>query len=359
MSDAAIVEVASLTGDAPSRGGLRDALRRHPVPWGVALTIAGIAALVVSLAVMTASAGIPRYLVAAVGVGALYVGADLLACRIWGDRVDLDLWLSVAWLGLIVVAAALADVLPLAESNNVSKTLTEPVLGRPDLMSEHPFGTDDQGLDILGGILYGARVSLVIGVGAVLIGMVAGVAIGVSAGFFRGRLDTAVSFLTDSILAFPPLILLLALAAAFAPSITSVTIALAVLAVPTFIRLARANTLVFGQREFVLSARLLGERNRSIITRDLLPNVLLPVASFSFLLVAYFIVAEASLSFLGLSVSRPNPTWGNMIAAGQADFDEDPHIVFVPGAALFLTVFAFNRIGDYARSRWDPREAKI
>lgn len=359
MSDAAIVEVVSPVSDAPSRVGMRGALRRHPVPWGAALVVAGAVALVISLAVMTASAGIPRYLVGAAALGALYVGADLLTRRIWGDRVDLDLWLSVAWLGLIVVAAAGADLLPLAESSDVSKTLTQPVLGRPDLISDHPLGTDGQGLDILGGILYGARVSLVIGLGAVLIGMAVGVAIGVSAGFFRGRFDTAISFLTDSILAFPPLILLLALAAAFAPSITSVTIALAVLAVPTFVRLARANTLVFGQREFILSARLLGERNRSIITRDLLPNVLLPVASFSFLLIAAFIVAEASLSFLGLSVSRPNPTWGNMIAAGQAEFDEDPHVVFVPGVALFLTVFAFNRIGDYARSRWDPREAKI
>lgn len=359
MSDTVIVEVVAPVPDVPRRGGLRARLRRRPVLWGTALVVLGVGALAVALLAMTATAGIARYLAGAAALSALYLGADLLARRVWGDRAALDLWLSVAWLGLIVVAAAVADLLPLAESSDVSKTLLEPILQRPDLVSEHPLGTDGQGLDILGGILYGARVSLVIGVGAVLLGMAVGVAIGVSAGYHRGRLDTAVSFLTDSLLAFPPLIFLLALAAAFAPSITSVTVALAVLAVPTFIRLARATTLVFAQREFVLSARLLGERNRSIITRDLLPNVLLPVASFSFLLVAAFIVAEASLSFLGLSVSRPNPTWGNMIAAGQADFDTDPHVVFVPGVALFLTVFAFNRVGDHARSRWDPREAKL
>jgi peptide/nickel transport system permease protein len=359
VSEGAIVELAAPTPDVPSRGGLRAALRRRSVLWGLALLVAGAAGLAVSLVALTASAGLARYVVAAVAVAALYLGLDVLTRRFWGDRVDLDLWLSGAWLGLVVAAAASADVLPLAESRDISKTITQPILVRPDLLSEHPLGTDGQGLDILGGILYGARVSLVIGVGAVVIGMIVGVAIGMAAGYHRGRVDTAVSFLTDSLLAFPPLIFLLALAAAFAPSISSVTIALAVLAVPTFIRLARANTLVFGQREFVLSARLLGERNRSIIARDLLPNVLLPVASFGFLLVAAFIVAEASLSFLGLSVSRPNPTWGNMIAAGQSDFQRDPHVVFVPGTALFFTVFAFNRVGDFARSRWDPREAKL
>ena len=116
---------------------------------------------------------------------------------------------------------------------------------------------------------------------------------------------------------------------------------------------------MFSQREFVLAARALGDRNRNIMFRELLPNVLLPIVSYGFLVVAVLIVAEASLSFLGLSVQRPNPTWGNMIAAGQDDFDQHPHVVFIPGAVLFLTVFAFNRLGDRARDLWDPRQAKL
>ena len=344
---------------ARPRGGVRATLQRHGLVWGLALLAVGGFGLFWSLDVMTASDGIPKYALAAVALVCLYVGLDLATSAAFGARFDLGLWLSVAWMVAIIGGAALAGVLPLAESKDVSKALLEPINQRPDLFSSHPLGTDGQGLDILGGILYGARVSLTIGVGAVVIGVAVGMLAGVTAGHRRGKVDGVVSFLTDSMLAFPPLVFLLAVVAAFSPTILTVMLALAVLAIPTFIRLSRANTLVFAQREFVLAARALGERDRSIVWRELVPNVALPVASFGFLLVAAFIVAEASLSFLGLSVARPNPTWGNMIAAGQEDFQTEPHVVFVPGAVLFLTVFTLNRIGEDARRRWDPREAKV
>lgn len=326
---------------------------------GTASIALGCAALVVSLDVLTAGDGIARHLVGAVGVVLLHVGLSRIARRLAGPAIDLGFWLSVAWLTLLTAAAILADALPLSESRDVSAALTSPIRARPDLLSSHPLGTDVQGLDILGGILHGARVSLTVGFGAALIGMTLGLMVGIAAGYHRGRLDAVVSFATDSMLAFPPLVLLLAMVAALSPNVVNVTIALAVISVPTYVRLARANTLVFAQREFVLAARALGERNRSIMLRELLPNVLMPVVSFSFLLVAVFIVAEASLSFLGLSISRPSPTWGNMIAAGQDRFQDHPHLVFVPGTILFLTVFAFNRVGDRARRAWDPREAKL
>lgn len=344
---------------ARSRRGPRAALERHGLVWGPLLLLAGALGLLWSLSVMTAADGLPKYALAAVSVACLYVGLDLVTTAAFGHRFDLELWLSVIWMVVIIGGAALAGVLPLAESKDVSKALHEPIDQRPDLLSSHPLGTDGQGLDILGGILYGARVSLTIGVGAVLIGVAVGMLAGVTAGHRRGKVDGVVSFLTDSMLAFPPLVFLLAVVAAFSPTILTVMLALAVLAIPTFIRLSRANTLVYAQREFVLAARALGERDRSIVWRELVPNVALPVASFGFLLVAAFIVAEASLSFLGLSVQRPNPTWGNMIAAGQSDFQTVPHVVFVPGAVLFLTVYALNRIGEDARRRWDPREAKV
>jgi peptide/nickel transport system permease protein len=157
-------------------------------------------------------------------------------------------------------------------------------------------------------------------------------------------------------LAFPPLLLLLAMVAVLQPNVRNVTIGLAVLVIPTYIRLVRANTIRFAQREFVTAAKAIGASNRRIILRELLPNVLLPVLSYGFLIIAVLIVAEASLSFLGLSIQRPNPTWGNLIAAGQNDFDHNPHLVFAPGLVLFITVFALNQVGDQLRRWWEPSD---
>jgi peptide/nickel transport system permease protein len=298
-------------------------------------------------------------LVALSGLATIYFGLDRLGRLAFGRGFETSSWLSVVWMTVVVLSAALADVLPLAESKDVSKTLTVKTLVRPALFSGHPLGTDRQGLDILGGVIYGARVSLIVGVGAVLIGMAVGGVIGIVAGYYRGKVDAVVNLFSDSLLAFPPLILLFGMVAVLQPSVRNVTIALAVLGIPTYLRLARANTMLFAQREFVLAARALGAKNRRIIFSELLPNVILPVVSFGFIVVAVAIVAEASLSFLGLSIQRPNPTWGNMIAAGQSDFDRNPHLVFVPGTVLFVTVFALNRIGDKARKLWEPRQAQI
>jgi peptide/nickel transport system permease protein len=272
-----------------------------------------------------------------------------------GALGELGLWLAVAWMVLLIGAAALADVLPLAEAREPSRTLYEPTLARPDLFSEHPLGTDRQGLDILGQLLYGARVSLIVGIGAVIIGGVVGGVIGLVAGFFRGKVDAVVGFVTDSMLAFPPLILLLGMVAMLEPSVRNVTVALAVLSIPTYVRLSRANTLVFAEREFVLTARAMGARSRRLLFRELAPNVAPSLVSYGFIVVGVLIVAEAALSFLGLSIQRPDPTWGNMIAAGQGDIERHPYLVFVPATVLFLTVFSLNRIGEKARSLWDPR----
>lgn len=322
------------------------------------LAIAGLAVVLVATMVLTSTTAVVRVGLALIGCGLLYVAIDRVGKAWRGPRFQADVALSACWLVLVGVAALVADLLPLAESKDVSKTLREPTLVRPDLFSGHPLGTDRQGLDILGGVVYGARVSLVVGLGAVAVGMLVGSALGIAAAYYGGKLDRVVSLVADAMLAFPSLILLLGTVAVFGPSVRNVTLALAVLGVPTYIRLARANTLLFSQREFVLAARSLGEKNRSIMVRELLPNVALPVLSFGFVMVAVLIVAEASLSFLGLSVQRPTPTWGNMIAAGQTDFDDTPHLVFVPGTVLFVTVFALNRLGDWARQMWAPRQVK-
>lgn len=348
-------EATVLAVPEPRRRPVR---RRSRLVWGLAALAAGLALVIVGgvAGELLAGAG-PAVVV--IGVAVIYLGVSNLGRYAFGERFDLALWLSFVWMALIVLAAVLADWLPLAESQDISKTLTTPTLLLPDLFSAHPLGTDRQGLDILGGIVFGARVSLVVAVGAVLIGLVVGGAIGMIAGYYRGKTDGVTGLVADAMLAFPPLILLLALAALFTPSTRNVTLALAVLGIPVYVRLARANTIMFAEREFVLASRVLGVKNRRIIVRDILPNVVLPLVSYGFIVMGTLIVAEAALSYLGLSIPRPQPTWGNMIAAGQDDFQGEPQLVFLPGAALFLTVFAFNRIGERARRAWDPRGSRL
>ncbi|WP_230396686.1 ABC transporter permease [Streptomyces blattellae] len=321
--------------------------------------VAGIALVVLGAVVMTEGTTWVRLSMIGAGLLAAYIGIDRVAKAVFGATFDTGLWMAAGWLALITLSAAFADLLPLSEHEDVSKTLTVTPMLTPDLLSSHPLGTDSQGLDVLGGVIYGARVSLVVGVGATVLGMVLGAAIGLVAGYLRGIVDAAVGLVGDAMLAFPPLILLLAMVAVLEPSIFNTTIALAILTVPTYIRLTRANTLLFAQREFVLAAKALGAKNRRIIVRELLPNVVLPVVSYGVIVVGALVVAEASLSFLGVGVQRPTPTWGNMIAAAQSRFESDPHLVFIPGACLFLTVYALNRVGESARAVWDPRQREL
>lgn len=334
--------------------------RRLRHSW-VAALLAPIGAILiyVGLGVMTDRGAGPRIVVCVLGLVVLYLGLDAIGKRAFGTTFETDFWLCAGWLGLVVVLAVFADLLPLAESRDPSLTLTEPSRARPDLFSEHPLGTDTQALDILGGVIYGARVSLTVSVVAVAVGTILGGLIGVASGFFGGKVDGTVGILTDSLLAFPPLILLLALVTALDPNIITISLALALLGIPTYTRLARANTLSFTQREFVLAARAMGAKPWRIILRELIPNVVRPLLSYSFIIIAVLIVAEASLSFLGVGIQRPTPTWGNMIAAGQNEIESTPHIVFIPGTVMFVTVFCLNRVGDKARALWDPKQSSL
>lgn len=356
--------VDATTGPSPRatgrpRAGRRAAGRRgrqQRMLIGLASFVVGIAVIILAT---TAADGWPtalRVVFAILGIGLAYVGIDRLGRAAVGDKFDTALFLSVLWVTIVVLAAVCANWLPLAESKDVSKTLTTPIFQTPHLFSAHPLGTDSQGLDILGGLIYGARVSLTVSIGAIAIGTVVGGMIGLMAGWFGGKFDAIVRLLTDSMLAFPPLVLLLAMVSILQASVLNVTLALGILGIPLYIRLARVNAMVYAPREFVLAAKALGARNGRIIFRELLPNVAIPILSYGFIIIGVLIVAEASLSFLGLSINRPNPTWGNMIAAAQDDFKDHPYQVLGPGAMLFLTVFALNRIGDKARSIWDPQQ---
>ena len=260
---------------------------------------------------------------------------------------DLGAVFGACWLLVIVSAAILADVLPLPSPSEISEAYSL----RPFQSGGHLLGTDELGRDELSRAIHGARVSLAVAIGATLIALVAGTAVGITAGYFKGPVDGVFDVGTNTILAFPPLILLIALVAVMEPSATTLTIGLGIVGAPTFVRIARANTIAFANREFVTAARSMGAGSGRIIAREILPNVLLPVVSFATVVAAGLVVAEGSLSFLGLGIPPPTPSWGGMIAAGRESLYEAPYLVLVPGVFFFLTVFSLNRLGDWARGR--------
>jgi len=175
------------------------------------------------------------------------------------------------------------------------------------------------------------------------------------AGYFRGLFETLVVGGIDVLLAFPPLVLALAITTYLGQSVLNITITLGVLSIPALTRVARAATLTFAEREFVTAARALGASHGRILMRELLPNIALPLIAFFLLAVAVIIVVEGALSFLGLGVPPPAPSWGGMIAEGRDSLDTAPSIAFLPASTMFLTVLAFNMVGDRLRALTDPR----
>ena len=252
---------------------------------------------------------------------------------------------------LIAVAVALAAPL-LAPHNplkqNLGNTLASP--GRT-----HPLGTDNVGRDVLSRVIWGTRISLVAGFVSVAIAALAGSLIGLLAGYRGGRADGLAMRLMDAVLSFPPLVLALALGAVLGANLTGVLIALGVVYTPTFARLMRGQVLTIRGREYIEAARALGASGGSIAWRHVLPNAATPIVVQASLSVAFAILAEASLSFLGLGVQPPEASWGSMINAGRGYLRQAPWVVFGPGAALFVTVLGLNFLGDAVRDALDPR----
>ena len=271
-------------------------------------------------------------------------------------RMGATFWLSVTWLGFILFLAVFANVLPLDSPTHIA--------GRINLMpfsSGHLLGTDYLGRDTLSRIAYGARVSLTVGFIAVGVGMAIGGVLGLVSGFYRGRVESVGMFFVDALLAFPALILVIALTVFLGQSLRNVTIAIAVVSIPAFARVTRAATLTFSEREFVTAARGMGATNRRIVVREILPNAIIPVASFALVVVAVAIVAEGGLAFLGYSVPKPNPSWGTMISEGKGVLQDGtaPQDALIPATVMFLTVLAINLVGDRVRRLFDVREAAI
>ncbi len=261
-------------------------------------------------------------------------------------------WLALVWLLMLSVAAATVSFLP----------INDPLKQDYSAMNagfswKYPFGTDHLGRDILSRVLHGASVSLSVAFTAPFIGMLFGVVLGMLAGYFRAKIDSAVSIFIDSILAFPNIVLAIAYLFYAGETLFNLIFVIAFYTIPQFTRISRATTLLYAQREFVDAARAQGASNLRILVHELLPNVMVPVAAFSLVIMSFTIILEGGLSFLGVGIPPPTPTWGGMIAGGLEELSENSLITFVPALFLFLTILSINLMADKLRSLTDVKSS--
>jgi len=226
------------------------------------------------------------------------------------------------------------------------------VLAAPN--ARHWLGTDELGRDVLSRLLYGATISLQVGIAAVLIASVPGVILGTYVGYRRGLVDNVVMRVLDGVMAFPALILALTIVAVLGSNIFNVMLAIAVTSFPHYARLVRGQVLAVREYDYVLAVRSVGARDGRIIFRHIMPNVISPVLVQASLGVGFAIMAEAGLSFLGLGIQPPTPTWGSMIQVGFQYLETAPWLVMAPGTMIFMAVLGFNLLGDGLREAFDP-----
>jgi peptide/nickel transport system permease protein len=260
-----------------------------------------------------------------------------------------------AAIGLAVIAAIFVMALAASVVAPYDPIATSFATVRKAPSAAHWFGTDEIGRDVLSRVVYGARASLLAGVVSVLISISVGVPVGLLAGYAGGKTDMLISRVTDALLACPFLILAIALAAFLGPSLTNAMIAIGISATPVFIRLTRGTTLAVKAEDFVLAARAIGNAPWRIAIRHVLPNIVPPLLVQATLAIAAAVIAEASLSFLGLGQQPPQPSWGSMLNTAKNYIDNSPWMAVWPGVSIFLLVLAFNVVGDGLRDALDPR----
>jgi ABC-type dipeptide/oligopeptide/nickel transport system permease subunit len=256
--------------------------------------------------------------------------------------------------GIVLFFVLVAIFAPLLTSHDPIRVSFATIRKAPSALDW--FGTDELGRDIYSRMLYGARASLMAGMCSVLIALFAGVPLGLLAGYFGGWLDGCISRVTEALFSIPFLILAIALAAFLGPSLINAMIAIGVSAAPLFIRLARGQVLAVKNEDYIQSTRSLGATRRRIILRHILPNIMPALIVQATILIASAIIAEASLSFLGLGLQPPNPSWGSMLNTAKDFMVQAPWMSVFPGSAIFLVVFGFNLLGDGLRDALDPRE---
>jgi peptide/nickel transport system permease protein len=260
---------------------------------------------------------------------------------------------AMAGLAVVVFFIAVALLAPLVAPHDPLQTSWSAVRKAPSAM--HVFGTDEIGRDVAARVIYGARASLLAGLVSVCISLSLGVPIGLLAGYVGGWVDSLISRITDAMLACPFLILAIALAAFLGPSLTNAMIAIGISATPIFIRLTRAQVLAVKVEDYVEAARAVGNSHLRIALRHVLPNVVAPLIVQATLAIAAAVIAEASLSFLGLGQQPPAPSWGSMLNTAKNYIDNAPWMAVWPGLSIFLLVLSFNLLGDGLRDALDPR----
>jgi len=275
-------------------------------------------------------------------------------------KLGVGFWLCVTWIGLMAFIAIFAPVLPL---KSPTANFVHSAQGRPPYAPSwsHWFGTDKDARDVFSRSLYGARISLTVGFTAITAGFLIGGTLGVISGYYKGWIDRISSFGFIVLLSFPSLVLAILLTSLIDRNLLTVSLVLGLLSIAPVGRLARAATLQYADREFVLAARQIGATNRRIIIKEILPNVAIPMSSLALLGMAVAVVAEGGLAFLGFSVQK-GITWGGLIQLGSdasKTLQEAPWIAFFPILMLFLTVLSLNFAGDRLRTFFDVKETTL
>jgi peptide/nickel transport system permease protein len=281
-------------------------------------------------------------------------------------RLGWGFWIAVAWCVIVILVAIFANLLPL-QSPDATTCLSSGGLPNAGPSLAHWLGCDDAGRDVFARVVYGSRVSLVVGVTSIAMALVVGGLLGIIAGFMRGISDSVFSVIANVILAFPYLVLGLAITTRFGHSELTVILIIAIVATAPLYRVVRANTIAFTERDYVLAATALGSTRWRILRKQILPDVVPTAITYGFVGIAIAIIGEGALSYLGQSVPSPTPTWGNMIAEGASQISSigtpglavNIWLVLGPAIAMFLFIVAINFIGDRLRSVLDVREGVL